>query len=120
MLYWLGGLPWLVWGVFGRVAVSVAGHWIVTFYTHNPGPGTWLVPDAGVQASNLTGTGLITMGECWHNNHHAFPESARIGLDHDEFDPGWVVISFLERFGLVWDVGLPRGEAGREDLRPAR
>ena len=51
--YGLGGLPWVIWGVFGRVFVSVAGHWTVTYLTHNPGPGHWLVPEAGVQASNL-------------------------------------------------------------------
>ena len=64
--------------------MSVTGHWIVTYLTHNPGPGAWRVPDAGVQASNLAGCGLITMGECWHNNHHAFPESARMGLQPGE------------------------------------
>ena len=79
-LFLLGGWSWVVWGVFGRVFVSVAGHWTITFLTHNPGPGQWIVPEAGVQASNLVGAGFITMGECWHNNHHAFPESARIGL----------------------------------------
>ncbi|MBT8061949.1 MAG: acyl-CoA desaturase, partial [Gammaproteobacteria bacterium] len=116
LLYWIGGLPWVVWGVFARVFVSVTGHWVVTYYTHNPGPGRWLVPGAGVQASNLPGLGFLTMGECWHNNHHAFPESARMGLDSDQFDPGWSVIRWFERFGWVWDVGLPRGEERREDL----
>ena len=80
LLFAVGGLPWVVWGIFGRVFLSVAGHWTITYLTHNPGPGRWLVPDAGVQASNLPGFGLLTLGECWHNNHHAFPESARIGL----------------------------------------
>ena len=58
------------------------------------------------------------MGECWHNNHHAFPESARIGLRHDEVDPGWMVLRALERVGLVWNVGLPRDSAEQEDLVP--
>jgi fatty-acid desaturase len=115
-LFWMGGWPWVVWGVFGRVFVSVAGHWTVTYLTHNPGPGSWVVPGAGVQASNLTRAGLITMGECWHNNHHAFPESARIGLGTDEFDPGWTVLSWMERAGLAWRVGRPRSDSEREDL----
>ncbi|WP_268244998.1 acyl-CoA desaturase [Halioglobus japonicus] len=116
LLFLVGGWPWVVWGVFGRVFVSVSGHWIVTYLTHNPGPGNYLVPDAGVQASNLTGYGLITFGECWHNNHHAFPESARIGLQPNEYDPGWEVIRLLKSLGLVWNIGLPRGEKSREDL----
>ncbi len=119
VLYLLGGLPWVVWGVLGRVAVSVAGHWTVTYFTHNPGPGRWRVPDAGVQASNLAGFGLVTMGECWHNNHHAFPESARIGLDDHEFDPGWQVIRLLAHIGLAWNIGMPREESRRKDLTSA-
>jgi stearoyl-CoA desaturase (delta-9 desaturase) len=116
VLFALGGWGWVVWGVFVRVSVSVTGHWVVTYLTHNPGPGVWRVPDAGVQASNLTGYGLITMGECWHNNHHAFPESARMGLNKGEGDPGWWVIDLLHRAGLVTRVGLPRDETMREDL----
>jgi fatty-acid desaturase len=115
-LFACGGWPWVVWGVFVRVSVSVIGHWVVTYLTHNPGPGVWRVPDAGVQASNLVGCGLVTMGECWHNNHHAFPESARMGLRAGEVDPGWWVVSLLGRLGLATRIGLPRPEAMQEDL----
>lgn len=119
MLFLLGGWPWVVWGVFVRVSVSVTGHWVVTFLTNNPGSGHWKVVDAGVQASNLPGLGLMTMGECWHNNHHAFPESARIGLMPGEADPGWWVIRQLHRIGLVSRVGLPRASSQCEDLVPS-
>ena len=60
-----------------------------------------------------------TMGECWHNNHHAFPESARIGLDDHEFDPGWQVIRLLAHIGLAWNIGMPREESRRKDLTSA-
>ena len=72
--------------------------------------------DAAVQASNLPGLGLLTYGECWHNNHHAFPESARIGLEPGQADPGWWVIRGLERAELVRNVGRPRPATSREDL----
>jgi fatty-acid desaturase len=57
---------------------------------------------ASAQASNLPGLGLFTYGECWHNNHHAFPESARIGLDPGQADPGWWVLQqFAKRLGDI-------------------
>lgn len=116
LLYLGGGWSWVVWGVMVRVCVSVIGHWVVTYLTHNPGPGRWHVHGAGVQATDLPGYGLVTMGECWHNNHHAFPESARIGLNPGEVDPTWNVIRFMQRLGLVSRVGLPRTEDARDDI----
>ena len=116
VLYAWGGWPSLLWGVCARVFVSTAGHWSVTYFCHNPGPGRWRVKGAGLQASNLPGLGLLTYGECWHNNHHAFPESARIGLEPGQTDPGWWVIRGLERLGLVTAVGEPRPASLRDDL----
>jgi hypothetical protein len=56
------------------------------------------------------------MGECWHNNHHAFPGSARLGLYPGEWDPGWWVISILRRAGLVSSVRLPEDLPARLEL----
>lgn len=120
LLYALGGLPWVVWGICCRVAISVAGHWTVTYYCHNPGPGIWIVKDAGVQASNLNGIGLITMGECWHNNHHAFPESVRMGIETGQTDPGYRVVQMMARAGLAWNLGEPRAIAKRDDLEQVK
>jgi fatty-acid desaturase len=116
VLYVLGGLDWVVWGVFVRVAVSVTSHWVVTYFAHNPGPGRWIVRGAGVQASNLPGWGFLTHGECWHNNHHAFPESARLGIDRGQFDPGWVVLRLLQKWRLASNLGIPRCDDLRDDL----
>ena len=115
VLYTVGGWGWVVWGVSVRIVLSVAGHWTVTYVTHNPGPGRWHVCNAGVQACNIPGWGFLTMGECWHNNHHAFPESAQIGFK-GQFDPGWEIISGLKRLGLVWEVNRPRDSLSRDDL----
>lgn len=117
LLYLGGGWSWVAWGVCARVFVSAAGHWTVTYFCHNPGPGRWEVKDAYVQASNLPALGLLTYGECWHNNHHAFPESARIGLEPGQVDPAWLVIAGLERIGWASHVGKPRPLDAREDLR---
>ena len=115
-LFLIGGLSWVVWGVCIRVSVSAIGHWTTTYFCHNPGPGRWLVRGAAVQASNLPFLGIVTHGECWHNNHHAFPESARIGLEAGQSDPAWWVIRGLERLGWAHQVGLPRPNGEREDL----
>jgi len=116
VLYSLGGWSFVVWGVFVRVAVSVAGHWTITYFCHNPGPGIWRVKNAAVQASNIPGLGVITYGECWHNNHHAFPESARIGLEDGQSDPTWRFIELLAFMGFATNIRKPRTQELRSDL----
>jgi stearoyl-CoA desaturase (delta-9 desaturase) len=103
----LGGMPWLVWGIAVRVFASVTGHWLVGYFAHNRGPRSWHLEGAGVQGYNVPYCGFVTMGEAWHNNHHAFPCSARLGLRDDEIDPGWWVLTALRRAGLVWNVKTP-------------
>jgi len=117
LLYWAGGWSFVVWGIFVRVAVSVTGHWTITYFCHNPGPGKWRVKNASVQASNIPWLGLITYGECWHNNHHAFPESARIGIEPGQSDPAWWFIKAMSCLGLANNIGTPRAEVLRDDLR---
>ena len=107
LLFAVGGLPWLIWGICARVAVSVTGHWLVGWFAHNRGPRTWHIEGAGVQGHNVPGCGLITMGEAWHNNHHAFPASARLGLNRGETDPGWWVLCALRQLGVVWNLKTP-------------
>jgi stearoyl-CoA desaturase (delta-9 desaturase) len=50
---------------------------------------------------NVWWVALLTAGEGWHNNHHAFPGSARSGLKAHEFDLSWLTLRFLKVFGLV-------------------
>jgi fatty-acid desaturase len=112
----IGGMPWLIWGVAVRVAASVTGHWLVGYFAHNRGPRSWHVEGAGVQGYNVPWCGLITMGEAWHNNHHAFPGSACLGLRDGEADPGWWVLQVLERAGLVWGIKTPETLPHRPNL----
>ncbi len=107
LLFWAGGWSFVVWGVCARVFACVHGHWLVGHLAHNHGPQSWIVADAGVQAHDVPWAGLITMGEAWHNNHHAFPGSARIGLYPGQSDLGFAFIRMLERLGLAWDVRTP-------------
>jgi len=50
---------------------------------------------------------LLTFGEGWHNNHHAFEYSARHGLEWWQIDMTWYVVRFLQAIGLATDVKLP-------------
>ena len=112
-----GGISWIVWGVCMRVAISVTGHWLVGYFAHNQGGKHWHVDGAAVQGHNIKHLGLITMGECWHNNHHAFPGSAKLGLHKGEVDPGWWVLKTLQLLGLVWNIKRPEDLAERPELR---
>jgi len=53
---------------------------------------------------------LFTWGEGWHNNHHAFPNSASFGLTWYRYDIGYWFIGLLRRLGLVWNVRVPTGD----------
>jgi sn-1 stearoyl-lipid 9-desaturase len=120
LLFWAGGWGCVVWGVCARIFVSVHGHWLIGHLAHNSGPQQWVVADAGVQAHDVPWAGLITMGEAWHNNHHAFPGSAQIGLYPGQSDLGYAFIRMLERFGLAWDVRTAETAPERlSALRPA-
>jgi len=118
LFFAIGGMPWVVWGIAVRVAASVTGHWLVGYFAHNRGPRSWHIEGAGVQGYNVPYCGLITMGEAWHNNHHAFPGSACLGVRDGEWDPGWWVLCALRQAGLVWDAKTPELLPHRPDLRP--
>lgn len=107
LFFAVGGLPWLVWGIAVRVSVSLTGHWMVGHFAHRGGHQGWRVDHVAVQGYNVRHIGLITFGECWHANHHAFPGSARLGLEPGQADPGWWLIRALEYLGLARNPRLP-------------
>jgi stearoyl-CoA desaturase (delta-9 desaturase) len=108
LFYALGGWGWVVWGIAARVAVSLTGHWTVGHFAHRKGHQGWRVEGVAVQGYNVDYCGLITFGECWHANHHAFPGSARLGLEAGQSDPGWWLLCALEWLGLARDLRQPR------------
>lgn len=119
VLFAVGGWEWCVAGISVRIVVSQIGHWAVGYLAHNHGPMTWRVAGASVQGHNVPGLGLLTMGEAWHNNHHAFPESARFGLTWTQLDPGWWFVCVLKWLGLAWAIQLPEHHPPRHELQPA-
>ena len=117
LFFFIGGWGWVLWGICVRVAVCVTGHWLIGYFAHRDGHRDWHVSDAGVQGYNVRFSGLITFGECWHNNHHAFPGSAKIGLYQGQSDPGWWVLKALKKMRLVWDIQTPETLPKRPNLQ---
>jgi fatty-acid desaturase len=72
--------------------LHIAMHWFVGYICHTHGPQSWLVNNGAVQAHNVPWAAIPSMGESWHNNHHAFPASARHGLYPGQLDIGFHVI----------------------------
>jgi stearoyl-CoA desaturase (delta-9 desaturase) len=117
LFFALGGWGWVFWGVCARVTAGVFGHWLIGHFAHRHGEMHLHVDGACVQGYNVPFTALLTMGECWHNNHHAYPGSARLGLRDGEWDPGWWVLLGLRRLGLVWAIRTPADLPYRAELR---
>ncbi len=96
-----GALSALLWGGAVRIFLLHHATFSVNSLCHYFGRRPYATGD---QSRNLAWLSLPTLGEAWHNNHHAFPTSARHGQGHWQFDPSWWAICGLARCGLVWDV----------------
>lgn len=110
LLYYLGGTSFVVWGIFVRLVVVFHCTWFVNSATHKFGYKTY---DSGDTSLNCWWVALLTFGEGWHNNHHAFQYSARHGLKRSEIDLTWIMIQTLAFFGLARKVKLPPKKAIR-------
>ena len=116
LFFGVGGWSWVFWGICSRVSVSIVGHWLIGHFAHNAGHRDWHVEGAAAQGFNVPFAALLTMGESWHNNHHAFPGSARLGLQPGQWDPGWWVLLALEKVGLVSGIVTPAVLPTRPEL----
>lgn len=120
LLFAWGGIVFVLWGISLRIAVSLIGHWAIGHFAHRHGHQGWLIAGLPVQGYNLPKWALITFGESWHGNHHAFPHSARLGVERGQLDIGFLLIVALEKVRLVWDVQLPESRPIRAGLRRVR
>jgi stearoyl-CoA desaturase (delta-9 desaturase) len=96
-----GAAQGLVWG--GLVRIFFVHHitWSVNSVCHFFGSRRFDVED---HSTNVGWLALVSLGESWHHNHHAFPRSAYHGLRWWELDPSGLIISGMERVGLAWNV----------------
>lgn len=110
LLFAVGGLPWLVWGVFLRATIVYHGTWLVNSASHLWG---YQSHQTNEGSRNNWWVALLSYGEGWHNNHHAFPHSAAHGLRWWEVDVTYAAIRLLGLLGLVKRIRLPQGGAAK-------
>ena len=101
------GLEAFVWA--GLVRIFLFDHitWSVNSICHSFGRRDY---DTSDESRNVAVLAIPTLGEAWHNNHHAFPGSAVHGLGRRQVDISAGVIRLMEKAGLVWDVKRPTEE----------
>jgi fatty-acid desaturase len=95
-----------------RVAAGILGHWFVGYAAHAWGERRYTIAGAAESGRNLWLLGVLSFGEGFHNNHHAFPASARMGLRPRELDLGWLVLRALAAAGLTSELRRPAPAAG--------
>ena len=103
-LFRLGGWPFVVWGMCVRLVFCYHATWFVNSASHRFGYRNFELNDL---STNCWWVAMIAYGEGWHNNHHAFPTSARHGLRLWEIDLSYAFIRTLQALGLAWDVRTP-------------
>ncbi len=101
VIFALGGVPCLLWGIFARTVVGLHATWLVNSATHSWGSRRFATRDL---STNSWWVALLTWGEGWHNNHHAHPTSARHGLKWYEIDFNWYGIWVLQKLKLARQV----------------
>lgn len=105
VLYFMGGMPWVVWGIFARLFVGFHSTCFVNSACHMIGYRSHNTDD---RSTNCWWVALLTFGEGWHNNHHAVQYSARYGWNWWEVDMVWYVVWALEKAGLATNVKATR------------
>jgi stearoyl-CoA desaturase (delta-9 desaturase) len=120
----LGLLAWLIAGWPGLVVGfcwSTVLLWHATFainsVAHLAGRRRYVTGD---DSRNNWFLAILTMGEGWHNNHHAYQSSVRQGFRWWEYDPNFYALTVLSWFGIVWDLQTPPETVVRGEQRLGR
>ncbi|HZE37986.1 MAG TPA: acyl-CoA desaturase [Stackebrandtia sp.] len=118
---WQGAVTAFVWGGLIRIALLHHTTWSINSICHVYGERPFDTRD-GDKASNFWPLAILSMGESWHNLHHADPTCARHGVMRGQIDMSARVIWIFEKFGWVYDVRWPQRQRLEKKLsgRPAR
>ncbi|HAC66266.1 MAG TPA: acyl-CoA desaturase [Cyanothece sp. UBA12306] len=104
---WLGAFSGFLWGGLARIFLAQQTTFSINSICHIYGSRSF---DTRENSTNNLWLAIPTVGEAWHNNHHAFPNSAKFGLQWWQVDLGYLVIRVLQLLGLAWDVKAPTAE----------
>ena len=103
-LYLLGGWSFVIYGLFLRAVLLWHSTWLINSASHITG---YRSHDSDDNSRNLWWAAILTYGEGWHNNHHAYPNVAKAGWKWWEIDLTWWVILILKQMGLARKIILP-------------
>jgi stearoyl-CoA desaturase (delta-9 desaturase) len=106
---WMGAVLGLIWGGLARIFLVHHITWSVNSLCHLWGGRPY--PSNGDGSRNNFLCGILAFGEGWHNNHHAFPSSARHGLRWWQLDVSYWIIRALALVGLARNVKVPSAKA---------
>lgn len=101
ILFAIGGWTMVVWAIAFRTVFGWHMTWLVNSATHLWGTRRFETRD---DSRNNALIAAVTFGEGWHNNHHAYPRSARHGLAWYQIDINWIQIWAMEKIGIIKDV----------------
>jgi stearoyl-CoA desaturase (delta-9 desaturase) len=114
----IGGWSGLVVGFFWSTVAVYHGTFMINSLAHVHGSKRYVTGD---ESRNNWFLALLTMGEGWHNNHHAYQYATRQGFSWWEIDPTYWLLRGLARLGVVWDLREPPAEVLRgEHMLPPR
>ncbi|MBX9694204.1 MAG: fatty acid desaturase [Cyanobacteria bacterium] len=98
--------PWAVLANLIGALLPFTGALLVNSVGHTPSFG-YQTFNTGEKSTNVWWVAMLSLGEGWHNNHHAIPQSARHGMQPLEFDLSWEALKLLRRLTLASEIRLP-------------
>src|ERR1017187_7569571 len=101
---WYGFVSGCLWGGFLRIFLTSQFVGSINSLCHSIGSRPFQTRE---KSTNNAVLALPTWGEAWHNNHHAFPKSARFGHRWWQLDIGYIIIGAFRLLGLAWNVWTP-------------
>ncbi len=116
IFFLIGGWGMVLWGVIVRTIFGWHTTWFVNSLAHLYGKRRFETTD---DSTNNWFVAILTFGEGWHNNHHAFPTSARHGLAWYEFDMNWITINIFKKLGWAKQIRVFEEEKQTAKLKTA-